>query len=70
MFKQSRIIAKAIETLVADVRNFVTLNGGFISTHSMELDTMYAYVVDWDTMMLVSKEYLQFVLRIKSCRLL
>ena len=48
MFKQSRIIAKAIETLVADVRNFVTLNGGFISTHSMELDTMYAYVVDWE----------------------
>jgi hypothetical protein len=48
MFKQRQIIAKAIETLVADVKNFVTLNGGFISTHSMEWDIMYAYVVDWD----------------------
>lgn len=48
MFKQSRIIAKAVETLVADVKNFVVLNGGFISTHSMEWDTMFAYVVDWN----------------------
>ena len=48
MFKQRQIITKAIETLVADVKNFVTLNGGFISTHSMEWDIMYAYVIDWD----------------------
>jgi hypothetical protein len=48
MFKQKQVIAKAIETLVADVKNFVVLNGGFIATTNGELDTIYAYVVDWD----------------------
>jgi hypothetical protein len=49
MFKQKQIIAKAIDTLVADVKNFVALNGGFIATANDELDTIYGYKIDWDT---------------------
>jgi hypothetical protein len=48
MFKQKQVIAKAIDTLVADVKNFVALNGGFIATTNGEFDTIYAYVIDWD----------------------
>lgn len=49
MFKQKQIIAKAIATLVEDVKNFVALNGGFIVTTNDELDTIYGYKIDWNT---------------------
>ena len=49
MFKQAKIVADGINTLVADVRNFVILNGGFIATTNDELDTIYGYKIDWDT---------------------
>lgn len=39
---------KSIDALVEDVKEFVKANGGFISTHDMSCDGIYAYVVDWD----------------------
>ena len=41
--------SKYINILVDKVRDFVKENGGFISTTNDELDTIYGYVVDWDT---------------------
>jgi hypothetical protein len=37
----------AINNLLEEVKIFVKENGGFISTHNSELDTIYAYIVDW-----------------------
>lgn len=37
----------AINNLLEEVKNFVKENGGFISTHNSELDTIYAYILDW-----------------------
>ena len=39
---------KSINALVEDVKEFVKDNGGFISTHDLTCDTMYAYVIDWN----------------------
>ena len=48
--KQTLAVAsKGINTLVDKVRDFVKENGGFISTTNDELDTIYGYVVDWNT---------------------
>ena len=41
-------VSKGINILVNKVRDFVKQNGGFISTHSMEWDAIYAYVIDWN----------------------
>lgn len=47
--KQTLAVAsKGINTLVNKVRDFVKENGGFISTHDIGADTIYAYVLDWD----------------------
>ena len=48
MKENLKIAHNAINNLVDDVKEFVKAHNGFISTHSMEWDTMYAYVVDWD----------------------
>ena len=48
--KQTLAVAsKGINTLVNKVRDFVKENGGFISTTNDELDTIYGYLVDWDS---------------------
>lgn len=39
---------RAINYLVEDVKKFVNDNGGFISTHDLQWDTMYAYIIDWN----------------------
>ena len=44
-----KIALNAIDAVVKDVKKFVKDNGGFISTHDLYCDTMYAYVIDWNT---------------------
>jgi hypothetical protein len=39
---------RAINYLVEDVKKFANDNGGFISTHDLGNDTMYAYVFTFD----------------------
>lgn len=41
-------VSMGINKLVNEVRDFVKKNGGFVSTHNSDLDTMYAYIVDWE----------------------
>ena len=43
-----KIALNAIDAVVEDVKKFVKDNGGFISTHDLSCDTMYAYVIDWN----------------------
>ena len=43
-----KIALNAIDVVVEDVKEFVKTNGGFISTHDLTCDTMYAYVIDWN----------------------
>lgn len=43
-----KIALNAIDAVVEDVKKFVKDNGGFISTHDLTCDTMYAYVIDWN----------------------
>ena len=43
-----KIAFDAINAVVEDVKKFVKDNGGFISTHDLTCDTMYAYVIDWN----------------------
>lgn len=49
MFKQSKVIMQAINTLIVDVKIFVELNGGFINTSNSkgDCDYIYGYIVDW-----------------------
>ena len=42
-------VSKGINILVNKVRDFVKENGGFIATTNDELDTIYGYLVDWDS---------------------
>lgn len=43
-----KLALNTIDAIVDDVKAFVKTNGGFISTHDLTCDTMYAYVIDWD----------------------
>lgn len=43
-----KIALNAIDAVVEDVKKFVKDNGGFISTHDLTCDIMYAYAIDWN----------------------